>query len=126
MKRLICVLASLVLVATVVEVRPAKAAYFSTFTQSTPYTFEVQTATKVAVTFLLVTSKGRLDVEEILVFDDTNTTAQVRTIPRNVNRVIIKLDSPLNGSGIVKLTQGTSKFELRVEGHEEAVFDVIP
>lgn len=34
-------------------------------------------ATKVAVTFLLVTSKGRLDVEEVLVFDDTNVVGPI-------------------------------------------------
>ena len=126
MKRFISVLASLVLVVTVVAVRPAEASYLGKFSRSQPYTFEVQTTSLVSVTFLLVTSKGRLDVEDVLVFDESNTVPQSRAIPHNVDRVIIKLDSSVGSRGLVKVTQGTSRFEITVEGHEEVVFDVIP
>jgi hypothetical protein len=89
----------------------------------------VGTTSALAVTFLLITSKGRLDVEEVLVFFPTNTTPQFRTIPRNVDRVIIKLDGTPNSTSLVKITQGSQRFELTIDGHDEhgeAVFDVVP
>jgi hypothetical protein len=91
---LISVLCALAMV--MVTYTPARAEYVGTFTQSTPYTFEVQTTTKVAVTFLLITSKGRLDVEDVLTFDANTVGAQQRTIPRNIDRVIVKVDVPTN------------------------------
>jgi len=125
MKRFIYVLASLVLAATVVAVRPAKADYLGTISRSGPYTFEVQGGTKMSVTILSVTSKGRLDVEEVLLLDGNTVNVQSRTFPRNADRLIFKLDTPPNNSGIFKVGQ-TQKFEVPVTGHTEVLFDAAP
>lgn len=125
MKRFFVVLASVVLVVTIATVRPAKAVYLGTFLRSSNYTFEVQGTTKMSITILSVTSKGRQDVEEVLVLDGNTVNFQVRTIPNNVDRLIFKLDTPTNQTAIFKIGQG-QKFEIPVEGHEDAVFDAAP
>jgi hypothetical protein len=126
MKRFISVLASLVLVATVVAVRSVKAYYLGDLLRCCPYGFEVQGTTKMSVTMLSLTSKGRLDVEEVLVLDGNTVNSQVRTLPRTADRLIFKLDTPPNSGGAVFRIGQSQKFEIPVDGHEEVVFDVIP
>ena len=115
MKRLICVLASLVLAVTVVAVRPAGATYGGFITRTSPDTFEVQGTVKMSITVLSVTSKGRLNVEEVLVLGGNVVNVQVRTIPRDAERLIFKLDTPTNGSAVFKAGQG-QKVDVLVEG----------
>jgi hypothetical protein len=123
-KRLICALCVLAMV--MLTYTPAQAEYLGCLRSDTQYTLEVNTTTRVALTILLVTTRGRLEVEEILAFDPPAYAAQVRTFPRNIDRVILVADAPINGSGILKITQGTSRFELSVTPHAEAVIDLSP
>lgn len=125
MKRFFCVLASVALVATIASVRPAKAVYLGTLVRSSPYTFQVQGDAKMSVTIFSITSRGRMEVEEVLVLDGNTENFQVRTIPNNVVRLIFKLDTPTNQTAIFKVG-GQGQFEIPVEGHEEAVFDAAP
>jgi len=70
------VLAALVLVTIVVAVRPAETTYLGTLVRSSPYTFKVQGPTKTSVTILSVTSRGRSDVEEVLLLDGNTVNTQ--------------------------------------------------
>jgi hypothetical protein len=126
MKRFICMLAALVLVTTVVVVRPARAWYLGNISRCCSYLFEVRGTTRMSVTILSVTSNGRLDVEEVLVLDGNTVNVQQRTLPRTAERLIFKLDTPVNTSADFAFSGGGQHFALPVAGHEEVVFDVVP
>jgi hypothetical protein len=119
-----------VLVVALVAVGPAEATYLGTLATG-DYTLEVQTAAKVAITILVVTSRGRLEVEEVLLFDPS-TPGQTLTIRRNVARIILVADALQGGTGLVKINQGTptsggpTLFEVPVAPHDDIVIDVIP
>ncbi|HEY3104274.1 MAG TPA: hypothetical protein VGJ69_11820 [Pyrinomonadaceae bacterium] len=121
MKRITCTLA--VLVVTLVAVRPAGATYVGRLAQG-DYTLEVQTTSKVAITILVVTSRGKLDVEEVLLFDGA-TPPKTFTIQRNVLRIIFEADAQQNSDGLVTITQGTTRFEVPVDPHDNIVADII-
>jgi hypothetical protein len=121
-RRITCALA--VLVVALVAVWPAEASYLGTLAPGT-YTLEVQTPTTVSITILVVTSRGKLDVEEVLLFE-AGISGQTHTIQRNVIRIIFEADATLSGTGLVRITQGTTTKEVPVAPHDNIVFDVIP
>jgi hypothetical protein len=132
MMRLISVLAALVLVVTVVAVRPVQAAYLGTVSRSAlnpgcrcNYYFEVTGTSRMSITILSVTSKGRLDVEEVLVLDGDTGNVHTRTLPLHADRLIFKVDTPPNNAGVFRIGQA-QKLELTVAGHEEVVIDAAP
>jgi len=111
-----------VLIAAMVHIPTAEASYIGSLNSDFPYTLEVTTTSRVAVTILFVV-KGRLDVEEILVFDSTSP-ALTRTIPPRVDRIIFMADASPNGNGVVKISQGTTtRFEVPVNPHDAIVVD---
>jgi hypothetical protein len=122
MRRLTCA-ALAVVIAAVVAVRPVQATYVGTLQQGS-YTLEVTTAAQVAITILVVTSRGRLDVEETLL-SDAGTGAQNRTIPRNAVRIIFKADALQGTNSAVKIKQGNTLYEVPVNSHDDIVADVI-
>ena len=123
MKRLTCT-ALAVVVATIVAARPAEATYVGTLEQASPYTLEVTTVTEIAITILVVTSRGRLDVEDTLTLN-AGSGVQTRTIPRNAVRIIFKADGLQGTSGAVKIRQGNTLYEVPIAPHDDVVADVI-
>jgi len=123
-KRMSCLCA--VLVVTLAAARPAEADYIGSFVAGSEYVLEVNTASRVAITILVITANGKLSVDDVLLFEST-TPPQTRVFPRNSIRLIFKADSSVNGTGVVKITQGvTTRFEVPVNGHTEVVADVVP
>ncbi|HEY2933514.1 MAG TPA: hypothetical protein VGK99_17375 [Acidobacteriota bacterium] len=126
MKRLISLFAG-AFAALILTCASAQAQYLGCFESNHPYTLEVFTSSKVALTILQVTSKGRLDVEEIRVFDSSSTVVpESRTLPRNVDRLIFMAHTSVNGYTILKLTQGTQMFEVTAMPNAEVVIDLSP
>ena len=68
---------------------------------------------------IMVTINGRLDV------DQTNTGGAF-TFPRNVDRVLFMFEAPIGQSAIMKISQGSSKYEFSVAPHTVAVIDLRP
>ena len=122
MKKLVLAL----LVAAVVHVPTAEAAYLGCLDSAQPYTLGVTTTSRVAITILVITTRSRLDVEETLLFDSTSPPL-LRTLPPRAVRMIFVLDSSQNGNGVVQITQGfLVRFEVPVADNNNAVIDVHP
>lgn len=123
MKRLIAMFAGGFAV-LILTSAPAQAQYLGCLESSSPYTLEVNTTSSVALTMLVATSRGRLDVEMIRVFDQNSI--EQHTFPRSADRVIFMADAPVNGSGVLKITQGARMFQVQIAPHAAAVIDLKP
>jgi hypothetical protein len=119
-----------VLALSVLGLRPAQGAYFGTYQEGLPYILEVTTNGLVSITILVVTTTGKLQVDDVLVFEPAQPS-QTRTIPRNALRMIFSVDVTQNDSALIKMGQGTHRLELPVGGgdghqHDELVIDIAP
>jgi hypothetical protein len=124
MKRQISIFAG-AFVALIWACTPAQAQYLGCLQSVAGYTMEVQSTTKVAHTMMLVTSKGRLDVEMIRLFDPDNIGGAFE-FPRNADRVIMMFEAPIGQSAVIRISQGTSRFEFTAAPHAVAVIDLSP
>jgi hypothetical protein len=97
--------------------------YLGTLVQAQPYTLEVTTLSKVALTVINV-RRDRISEVELLTFDSSNTTAQSRTIPNNVGRILFVANAGVNGTGIVKINQGAQIFDVILAPDADISFDV--
>ena len=87
-------------------------AYLGTFTRM-DYTLEVATATSCALTVMHI-RRDRVTEVEVLQFDAANGGGVVRTIGNTVDRVVFLASGQINSSAVIKISQGTGLYEVRV------------
>jgi hypothetical protein len=97
--------------------------YLGNLSSASSYTLEVQTTSKVAVTVVNI-RRDRISEVEILTFDPT-TGVQSRSVSNNVGRLVFLAGTSVGNSAVIKIAQGTDKFEVTITPDGDLQFDVV-
>jgi hypothetical protein len=111
-------------IATLLHVPSAKAAYIGTFTAGSFYTFEISTLANVdtAVTFMSVV-RGRLQVDDAITVSGNLPQTNI-AIPAHAARIILVVDTR-GGSSLIRVNGGVPQ-EIPANPEARVVADVFP
>ena len=96
--------------------------FLGSLQQASPYTLEVVCSTPVAITVVNI-RRDRISEVESLTFDST-TGPQSRTVASNIGRLVFIAGAAANGTAMVKVSQGTNRFEVPLAPDGNLTFDI--
>ena len=109
---------TIIFLAVLVAVPPAKADYLGSTPRSAGYAIEVITSSQVAITVLYVNNRGKItSVEPLLFVGNSSSGDRAISIPAGIVRILMQIDSVRGGSAgtVVKIAAGANRVEIPLD-----------